>query len=137
MSLDIDYQNFGYSIIQYHSNVKLGLVPERSYSSWGPECDEERWYRERGEKMQVRLEFRKINWNLHGDARRKARRRGRLGERRIKGVEELCQGPILKTVQHGDVAKVRAKKKAANGKFGSGTGKRRRRKLSEGSRAWR
>lgn len=87
--------------------------------------------------MQVRLGFRDIDWNLHGDARRKARRRGRVGEKRIKGVEELCQGAVLKSMQSGGVAKVRAKRKAAKGKFGRGTGKRRTRKLSEGSRAWR
>jgi len=65
------------SIYDYHSNVILGLVPERSYSSWGEPSEKDRDHWKRSQETEVRMLFREINWS---------------GRRRNRGAVKNVQG---------------------------------------------
>lgn len=117
-----------------------GLIPERSYSSWVPETCGDSEYRRQIEGLEVEVVFRNIDWKGKsggvGDDGI-----GKSGEVTGQGVvegyesEKLVSSVSETSVRACAVETVGTKRKATK-KSGEKM-KRKVRKSSEGSRAWR
>ena len=113
-------------IRDYHSRVMLGLIPERSYSSWGPADDDERCAIEIRDQTKVRMMFRKIDWN------------GGTNSWAENDLSPRFQNPKpLKRVRGANVSKRHGKKRGGKSKKGHAKVKEVSRRLSSGGRAWR